>query len=79
MDWGHDLESPEPRPLPPAFVSTFGSPLNTPKLLGFMLWEGVAANKKFQHDFYRKSEEWKAFWAEQQQRMKRLSEKARPR
>eukprot|EP00434_Breviolum_minutum_P034441 symbB.v1.2.030485.t1/scaffold3434.1/size111337/10 len=77
-DWGCDLADPSKgRPLPPAFLNAFGAnPSKNPKLLGFMIWEGVAPNKKSQRDFYRKQDEWKATWADEQRRMTELSDKA---
>ncbi|CAL1162571.1 unnamed protein product [Cladocopium goreaui] len=77
-DWGCDLNEPSKgRALPPAFVNAFGaSPSKSPKLLGFMIWEGVAPTKKFKRDFYRKKDDWQAAWADEQRRMKELLEKA---
>lgn len=63
--------------MPPAFVNAFGaSPSKSLKLLGFMIWEGVAPTKKFKRDFYRKKDDWQAAWADEQRRMKELLEKA---
>ncbi|CAE7424640.1 LRGUK [Symbiodinium natans] len=83
LDWGceFDGELVQGRPLPRAFVNAFGAdPRRSPKLLGFMLWEGVPANasqtQAAQGDFYRKRDEWEAAWSAEQQRMRALAEQA---
>ncbi|CAJ1357118.1 unnamed protein product [Effrenium voratum] len=64
------------RPLPAAFASAFGTnPRRSPKLLGFMLWEGIVPSPAVK-DLCREQHEWEAAWADEQQRMKQLSAKA---
>jgi len=80
LDWGceFDGDQVEGRPLPRAFVSAFGAdPRRSPKLLGFMLWEGVVPSAQVRGDVYRNREEWEAAWASEQQRMRALAEQAR--
>ncbi|CAE7369399.1 LRGUK [Symbiodinium sp. CCMP2456] len=80
LDWGceFDGDQVQGRGLPRAFVNAFGAdPRRSPKLLGFMLWEGVAPSAQVRGDVYRSPEEWEAAWASEQQRMRALTEQAR--
>mmetsp|Transcript_103145 Transcript_103145/g.183283 ORF Transcript_103145/g.183283 Transcript_103145/m.183283 type:complete len:1129 (-) Transcript_103145:35-3421(-) len=79
-------ESPEDgmnggKQLPGTFLEAFGPTLKevieSKKLLGFMLWEGVEPSTEVIESVRRDPEEWTAHWKAVQERFQRLSDQAK--